>query len=55
VERSCRVSISADTMAKSFRKSVKLISTELRTWSQAVMDRCSSSNLVRSLRSDVQG
>lgn len=45
VERSCNDSISAETVAKSLRKLVRFVSTELRISSQAVIERCRSSNL----------
>ncbi len=45
VDRSCNDSISAETVARSFRKLVKLVSTELNISSHAVMERCKSSNL----------
>ncbi len=48
VDRACRVSMSADTAARSLRKLVRLDSTELRMSSQARMDRWSSSNFALS-------
>lgn len=51
VDLACSVSISADTVARSFRKLVRLVSTELRMSSQARIDRCSSSNLALSCSS----
>jgi hypothetical protein len=47
-DRACRLSISADTAARSLRKLVRLDSTELRMSSHARMDRWSSSNLALS-------
>lgn len=51
VERSCNDSISAETVAKSLRKLVRFVSTELRISSQAVIERCRSSNLAWSVAS----
>jgi len=53
VDRACNVSISAETVARSFWKLVRLISTELRISSQATMDRWRSSNLFLSLSSAI--
>lgn len=48
VDRVCRDSMSADTVARSLRKLARLISTELRTSSHASIDRWRSSSLDRS-------
>lgn len=52
VERACSDSMSADTAARSLRKLARFVSTEFKTSSQAVMDRCRSWNLVLSFSSE---
>jgi len=48
VDRACKVSISAETCARSFWKLVRFNSTEFSTSSQARIDRWRSSNLALS-------
>jgi len=51
VDLACRVSISAETKARSLRKLVRFVSTEFSTSSQARMDLCRPSNLALSCSS----
>lgn len=53
VDRACKVSISADTAARSLRKLAKLISTEFRMSSQAKIDLWRSSNFSLSFSSSL--
>lgn len=53
LERDCSVSMSADTVERSLRKSARFISTEFRMSSHATMDRCKASNRALSSSSTI--